>query len=104
LVVARSRYAEDQLAASVARGATQYLILGPGLDTSAYRGIALTILNVFEVDHLNTQSWKKDFLAAANITVPTSVKLFPWILSARMWPPNYKPPAFALIRLRWFPG
>ena len=77
LVVARSRYAEDQLTASVARGATQYLILGAGLDTSAYRGIALTIPNVFEVDHPNTQSWKKDSLAAANITVPASVRFVP---------------------------
>ncbi len=33
----RSRFAEDQLALAVARGARQYVILGAGLDTFAYR-------------------------------------------------------------------
>jgi len=33
-----SRYAEDQLKASVARGVEQYVVLGAGLDTSVYRG------------------------------------------------------------------
>ena len=32
-MVARSRYAEDALARSIERGATQYVILGAGLDT-----------------------------------------------------------------------
>jgi methyltransferase (TIGR00027 family) len=74
-MVARSRYAEDQLAASVNRDVTQYLILGAGLDTSAYRGIALSSsLNVFEVDHPNTQGWKRDRLGAAKIDPQGSVK------------------------------
>src|SRR5271163_3425793 len=33
----RSRYAEDALARSVGRGAKQYVVLGAGLDTFAYR-------------------------------------------------------------------
>src|SRR5262249_49092923 len=37
LVAARSRYAEDQLAIAVERGVRQYVILGAGLDTFAYR-------------------------------------------------------------------
>ena len=36
-MVARSRYAEDQLALAVARGVRQYVILGAGLDTFPYR-------------------------------------------------------------------
>jgi O-methyltransferase involved in polyketide biosynthesis len=36
-VVARSRYAEDLLAAAVGRGVTQYVVLGAGLDTFAHR-------------------------------------------------------------------
>jgi methyltransferase (TIGR00027 family) len=73
-MVARSRYAEDQMAASVARGVAQYLILGAGLDTSGYRGIALDGPNVFEVDHPRTQVWKKGCLAAAKILAPASVE------------------------------
>jgi methyltransferase (TIGR00027 family) len=74
-MVARSRHAEDQLAESLAHGVTQYLILGAGLDTSAYRGAALNSgVRVFEVDHPNTQQWKIKCLGAAAIPVPASVK------------------------------
>lgn len=74
-MVARSRYAEDRLAASVARGVRQYLVLGAGLDTSAYRGVGRSEnLRVFEVDHPHTQAWKKERLEAASIPVPESVR------------------------------
>ena len=36
-IVARSRYAEDQLARAVERGVAQYVVPGAGLDTFAYR-------------------------------------------------------------------
>src|SRR5208282_922025 len=53
-MAARSRYAEDRLATSVARGVTQYVILGAGLDTFAYRNPSAQ-LRVFEVDFPATQ-------------------------------------------------
>jgi len=37
VAAARSRYAEDALAAAVGRGVRQYVILGAGLDTFGYR-------------------------------------------------------------------
>jgi len=43
----RSRFVEDQLAAAVARGVTQYVVLGAGLDTFAYRN-PFPSLRVFE--------------------------------------------------------
>src|SRR5208337_4855718 len=36
-MAARSRYAEDQLEQAVERGTKQYVVLGAGLDTFAYR-------------------------------------------------------------------
>jgi len=72
-MVVRSRYAEDQLAASVARGIAQYVILGAGLDTSAYRDVVPDGVKVFEVDHPNTQAWKLSCLQAAEIPVPASL-------------------------------
>ena len=36
-VVGRSRYAEDQLKAAIARGVTQYVLVGAGLDSFALR-------------------------------------------------------------------
>jgi methyltransferase (TIGR00027 family) len=77
-MVARSRYAEDQLADSVSRGVRQYVILGAGLDTSAYRGIAASeSLRVFEVDHPQTQAWKKERLQAVPIAIPPNVSFVP---------------------------
>jgi methyltransferase (TIGR00027 family) len=77
-MVVRSRLAEDELAAAVARGATQYVILGAGLDTFAYRNpYDADRLRVFEVDHPATQQWKRERLAAGNIAIPASVTYAP---------------------------
>lgn len=73
-MVARSRYAEDQLTASVARGVDQYVILGAGLDTSAHRGIVPAKVTTFEVDHPNTQAWKFECLQSAQIPLSSSVR------------------------------
>ncbi|WP_369372664.1 class I SAM-dependent methyltransferase [Streptomyces sp. cg36] len=57
-VCTRSRYAEDRLAA---RAFTQYVILGAGLDSFAWRRPDLLgPLTVFEVDHPASQAWKLD--------------------------------------------
>ena len=55
-VCTRSRYAEDRLAAG---GFAQYVILGAGLDSFAWRRPdLLRSLRVFEVDHPASQAWK----------------------------------------------
>lgn len=71
-MAARSRYAEDQLAKAVGKGVTQYVVLGAGLDTFAYRNPYVD-LRVFEVDHPATQAWKRERLHAAGIEVPQSL-------------------------------
>ena len=71
-VMVRNRYAEDELARSVQRGVRQYVILGAGLDTFAYRN-PFPLLRVFEVDHPATQAWKRDCLEKAAIPIPASV-------------------------------
>jgi len=57
-MAARSRYAEDQLAQAVEQRVAQYVVLGAGLDTFAYRNPHAAYLRVFEVDHPATQAWK----------------------------------------------
>ncbi|HTZ73811.1 MAG TPA: class I SAM-dependent methyltransferase [Candidatus Aquilonibacter sp.] len=77
-MVVRSRFAEDELARAIARGATQYVILGAGLDTFAYRNpYPGSALHVFEVDHPATQLWKRERLAAGGIAVPPSLTFAP---------------------------
>ena len=75
-LVARSRYAEDQLAYGIDHGITQYVLLGAGLDTFAYRN-PFPNLNVFEVDHPATQQWKLELLERANIPIPLSLTHVP---------------------------
>lgn len=72
----RSRYAEDRLALSVAEGIGQYVILGAGLDTFAYRN-PFPSLRVFEVDFPATQLWKHELLAAAGIPLPGNLIFVP---------------------------
>jgi methyltransferase (TIGR00027 family) len=72
----RNRLAEDELAKAVEHGARQYVILGAGLDSFAYRQPDLVrLLDVFEVDHPASQAWKRDRVAALGITVPSHVAL-----------------------------
>jgi methyltransferase (TIGR00027 family) len=74
----RSRFTEDSLAAAVGRGIGQYVLLGAGLDTFAYRaGQGFAGLSVFEIDHPSTQAWKRSRLAEAGIAVPASVVYAP---------------------------
>jgi methyltransferase (TIGR00027 family) len=71
-IVARSRLAEDELAA--APETSQYVVLGAGLDTFACRNPRGGSLRVFEVDHPSTQDWKRKRLQEAGIDVPGSVR------------------------------
>jgi len=64
------------------RGVTQYVILGAGLDSFAYRTPHAGRLRVFEVDHPATQDWKRRALAAAKVTVPDGVTFVPANLAA----------------------
>ncbi len=77
-VTARSRYAEDEWGRAMEQGVRQYVILGAGLDTYAYRQArGMSAARVFEVDHPQTQAWKIQCLRAADITAPASLTYVP---------------------------
>src|SRR5947207_3543514 len=73
---ARSRFAEDELGEAYRRGIRQYVVLGAGFDTFAYRN-PFAGLRVFEVDHPATQAAKRARLAGAAIRVPDDVVFVP---------------------------
>ncbi|MGB6192852.1 MAG: class I SAM-dependent methyltransferase [Terracidiphilus sp.] len=75
-MAARSRFAEDRLAEAVQAGVTQYVVLGAGLDTFAYRN-PYKSLRVFEVDFPATQEWKRELLEEAAIGVPVTLTFVP---------------------------
>lgn len=77
-VTVRSRFVEEELARSVAAGTRQYVILGAGLDTFAYRRTDFADrLAVYEVDQPETQQWKQERLAGARIAIPGNVHFVP---------------------------
>lgn len=76
-IAVRSRFAEDALAADLARGVRQVVILGAGLDTFAYRAEVGAGVRLYEVDHPATQAWKRSRLAEAGIPVPEALTFAP---------------------------
>jgi methyltransferase (TIGR00027 family) len=77
-IAARSRFAEDSFAAAIARGVDQYVLLGAGLDTFAYRaGADFPDIHVLEIDHPATQSWKRARLKEAGIVEPANLTFAP---------------------------
>jgi methyltransferase (TIGR00027 family) len=76
--LSRLRYTEDCLEQAVGQGAQQYVLLGAGLDTFAFRRPDLVNrLQVFEVDRPATQGLKRQRLAMLNMETPTHLHFVP---------------------------
>lgn len=75
-IVARGRFADEELALAYAQGVRHCVVLGAGLDTIAYRHPHAD-LTVYEVDHPSTQAWKKARLREAGISAPGNMRFLP---------------------------
>jgi methyltransferase (TIGR00027 family) len=74
----RNRYAEDELWHAVERGVSQYVILGAGLDSFAFRRPEIMrSLEIFEIDHHASQIWKRQRLAELGIEVHRTLHFVP---------------------------
>jgi methyltransferase (TIGR00027 family) len=77
-VCVRARLPEDVVEEAVADGIRQYVILGAGLDSFAYRRTdLLDRLRVFEVDHPASQAWKQARLADLGVDCPANLAFAP---------------------------
>lgn len=77
-ILSRARYTEDTLEAEVNRGMKQYVILGAGMDTFAFRRPELVEkLQVFEVDHPKTQAFKRKRITQLGWKHPSQLHLVP---------------------------
>ncbi len=77
-ICVRARVPEDVVARAVENGVDQYVILGAGLDSFAYRRADLCKqLRVFEVDHPGSQAWKRRRLEDLGIAAPPQVVFVP---------------------------
>jgi methyltransferase (TIGR00027 family) len=75
-IAARSRFSEGALAACVARGVRQLVVLGAGLDTFSLRNPHAGV-RVFEVDYPATQEWKRERLEQAGFAMPDTLTFAP---------------------------
>lgn len=76
--LARARFCEDALKTAVLTGTRQYVILGAGMDTFAFRNAnMLNNLAVFEVDHPLTQADKQKRIALADWEKPKNLCFVP---------------------------
>ena len=70
-VLVRARYAERALEAAVEKGIDQYVIIGAGMDSFAFRRPDLMgRIDVFEIDHPLTQNQKLARIGQAGWTIP----------------------------------
>jgi methyltransferase (TIGR00027 family) len=77
-VLSRARFGEDCLEQAVKEGVRQYVILGAGMDTFAFRRPDLCQqLQVFEVDHPETQAFKRRCLVEAGFEPPRALHFIP---------------------------
>ena len=77
-VIWRSRMTEDRLQASIQQGVQQYILLGAGLDSFAYRRPELLQhVAVFEIDQSASQAWKRQKLGELGIPIPGNVHYVP---------------------------
>jgi methyltransferase (TIGR00027 family) len=77
-VCVRARVADDAVERAVGSGVRQYVILGAGLDSFAYRREDLMArLRVFEVDHPASQAWKRRRLQEIGMAEPPGLVFAP---------------------------
>ncbi len=75
--LSRAAFAEQELARFASRhGCCQYVILGAGMDTFAFRNDDPDI-RIFEVDHLDTQRYKLNKIHSLEWIIPENVKYVP---------------------------
>jgi len=76
--LARARYCEDMVMNAIKIGAGQYVMLGAGMDTFAYRHPELiSKITIFEVDHPDTQAFKRHKVEQAGWDVPGNLRYVP---------------------------
>ena len=73
--LARAAYAEKVVMNELKLGTQQYVILGAGLDTFAWRYPNLTDVTIFEIDHPSTQKFKLERLQQSGYELPSHLKL-----------------------------
>ena len=85
-IVARSLLSENTLNAAVARGVSQVVSLGAGLDTYALRhGASMPQVTLYEVDQPAMLNLKQDRMVQTGLTIPARVQFVAADLTRQNW-------------------
>lgn len=103
--LARARFCEDSLKTAVLTGTKQYVILGTGMDSFAFREPKfMKNCKVFEADHPLTQSDKIERIQRAGLTIPDNVYFIPIDFRTDDLKKNYCTPDLKGTKRHCFPG
>lgn len=77
-IVGRARFIEDLVEERFHQGVRQYVILGAGLDTFAFRRSELSgRMEIFEVDQPGPQEWKRKRIEELGLVAPANLHFVP---------------------------
>ena len=103
VTLSRSRYSEDCLEEAIGQGVQQYIILGAGFDTFAFRRPELAgRLQIFEVDHPVTQAQKRQRIAYAGWELPVHLHFIPIDFTKDSVPAALQPSSYRADSLSFF--
>jgi methyltransferase (TIGR00027 family) len=85
-VVGRSRFIEDLIIEQSTEGTSQYVILGAGLDTFAFRRPDIASkLQIYEIDQSDTLTWKQQRLIEIGFEIPQYLHFVPVNFEVSSW-------------------
>ena len=85
-IVARARFIEDLIVEQSKHGISQYVILGAGLDTFAQRRPDMASkLQIYEIDQLDTLTWKQQRLIELGFGDPEYLHFVPVNFETSSW-------------------
>ena len=103
ITLSRSRYTEDMLKLSIQLGVKQYVILGAGFDTFAFRNSELLKhIDIFELDHHATQEMKLNRIKSAGWEIPQNLHFIPVDFSKNNFMESIKNSTFDTNKLTFY--
>ena len=85
-IVARARFIEDVAKEQIAKGITQYVLLGAGLDSFAQRNADISSqVDIYEIDQPETLAWKEDRLIEEGYNIPGNLHFVPVNFETSSW-------------------
>ncbi|MHC1712674.1 MAG: class I SAM-dependent methyltransferase [Solidesulfovibrio sp.] len=102
-VLCRARYAEECLEEAVLAGTGQYVILGAGMDTYAFRRSDMAErLRIFEVDHPAMQAFKRKRLDEQGWEIPGHLHFVPFDFTGETFATALSQATYAARQLSFF--